>query len=185
MPGFRVQGSGVRDFRPLTTLSDKFFRTERKRFHYMRRKEREIESREEIEVIIGKALVCRLGMADENGPYIVPLSFGYTGDSLYFHSAKEGRKIDILRKNNRVCFEMDAAGEMVKGERACDWGMKYKSVIGFGKAAFIEDAELKKAALDAIMAHYGTGPFEYDEKKLGRTAVIKVEIESMTGKKKE
>jgi uncharacterized protein len=166
-------------------MSEKILKERGKRLHYMRRKDREIKSREEIEAIIEKSLVCRLGMADGNEPYIVPLSFGYAGGSLFFHSAKEGRKLDILRKNNRVCFEMDAAGEMVKGERACDWGVKFKSVIGFGKAFIIEDEELKRSALDVIMAHYGTGPFEYGTEKLKRTAVIKVEIESMTGKKKE
>lgn len=151
----------------------------------MRRKDREIISMDEIESIINKTLVCRLAMADGNMPYIVPLSFGYVDSRLFFHSAKEGRKLDILRKNNKVCFEVDAAGEIVKGDRACDWGMKFKSVIGFGKAFIIEDEESKRAALDVIMAHYGTGPFEYDEKNLKRMVIIKVEIESMTGKERK
>ncbi len=151
----------------------------------MRRKDREIKSREEIEAIIEKSLVCRLGMADEDGPYIVPLSFGYADNRLYFHSAKEGRKLDILRKNNKVCFEFDTDKEIVRGDKACDWGIKFKSVIGFGKAFIVEDVESKKAALDIIMAHYSSGQFAYDEKNLKRTVIIKVEIESMTGKKKE
>lgn len=152
---------------------------------YMRRKDREIKSKEEIESVIRESLVCRLGMADENGPYIVPLSFGYADGCLFFHSAKEGRKLNILRKNNKVCFEVDMVGEIVRGDKACDWGMKFKSVIGFGNAFIVEDVELKKAALDVIMRHYSAGSFEYDEKKLDSTVVIKVEIESMTGKKKE
>ncbi|MFO7665119.1 MAG: pyridoxamine 5'-phosphate oxidase family protein [Desulfobacterales bacterium] len=151
----------------------------------MRRKDREIKSKEEIESVIQKALVCRLGMADENGPYIVPLSFGYADGRLFFHSAKEGRKLDILKKNNKVCFEVDMVGEIVKGDKACDWGMKFKSVIGFGNAFIVEDVELKKAALDLIMAHYSAGSFEYDDKKLERTVVIKIEIESMTGKERK
>ncbi|RPH48908.1 MAG: pyridoxamine 5'-phosphate oxidase family protein [Desulfobacteraceae bacterium] len=150
----------------------------------MRRKDREIKSREEIDAIIKKALVCRLGMADESGPYVVPLSFGYRDGFLFFHSAKEGKKLDILRKNNKVCFEMDTDHEVVKSEKACDWGMKYKSVIGFGHAFVVEDIESMKAALDVIMAHYSAGSFEYDVKKLERTVAIKVEIEYMTGKKK-
>jgi uncharacterized protein len=150
----------------------------------MRRKDREIKSKEDIESVIRKSLVCRLGMADENGPYIVPLSFGYADGCLFFHSAKEGRKLNMLRKNNKVCFEFDMAGEMVKGDKACDWGMKFKSVIGFGNAFIVDDTLSKKAALDVIMAHYSAGAFEYDEKKLDRTVVIKIEIESMTGKEK-
>jgi hypothetical protein len=151
----------------------------------MRRKDREIKSKEEMEAIIENSLVCRLGMADEDGPYMVPLSFGYADNRLYFHSAKEGRKLDILRKNNKVCFEFDTVEEIVKGDKACDWGMKFESVIGFGKAFIVEETESKKEALDVIMGHYSKGPFQYSVKKLELTAVIKVEIESMTGKRKE
>jgi nitroimidazol reductase NimA-like FMN-containing flavoprotein (pyridoxamine 5'-phosphate oxidase superfamily) len=149
----------------------------------MRRKEKEIKSKEEIESVIQNALVCRLGMADENGPYIVPLSFGYRESSLFFHSAKEGRKLDILKKNNKVCFEIDTDHEIVKSEKACKWGMKYKSVIGFGNAFIIEDMESKKTALDVIMGHYSGRSFEFEEKEMSRFIIIKVEIESMTGKK--
>ena len=148
----------------------------------MIRKDREITSRDEIESIINKAFVCRLAMADENGPYIVPLSFGYREGSLYFHCAKEGRKLDILKKNKRVCFEIDTGQEIVESEKACKWGMKYKSVIGFGNALFIEDMESKKTALNIIMRHYSGRSFEFEEKEVKRVVIFKVEIESMTGK---
>ena len=151
----------------------------------MRRKEKEIKSKEGVESVIQKALVCRLGMADENGPYIVPLSFGYRDGFLFFHSAKEGKKIDILRKNKKVCFEIDTDHEIVESEKACKWGMEYKSVIGFGNAFIIEDIESIKAALDVIMDHYSGRTFEYQDEVLRKTVVIKVEIESMTGKKSE
>ena len=149
----------------------------------MRRKEKEIKSKEEIESVIQKALVCRLGMVDENGPYIVPLSFGYRENSLYFHCAKEGRKLDILKKNRRVCFEIDTDHEIVESEKACKWGMKYKSVIGFGNVLFIEDMESKKTALGIIMHHYSGRSFEFEEKEVKRVVIFKVEIESMTGKR--
>ena len=151
----------------------------------MRRKEKEIKSKEEIESVIQKALVCRLAMADENGPYIVPLSFGYRDGFLFFHSAKEGKKLDILRKNNKVCFEIDTDYEIVESEKACKWGMKFKSIIGFGNAFIIEDMESKKTALNVIMRHYSGRSFEFEEKEMNRFVIIKVEIESMTGKKKE
>jgi len=151
----------------------------------MRRKDREIKSREEIEAIIRKSLVCRLGMADENGPYIVPLSFGYADNCLFFHSAKEGKKLDILRKNNKVCFEVDTDKEIVNGDKACDWGMKFKSVIGFGKVFLIEDMESKKRGLDIIMHHYSGKSFEFEEKEVNRAVIFKVEIESMTGKERK
>ena len=60
--------------------------------------------------------------------------------------------------------------------------MKYRSVIGFGKASFVDDLEEKKKGLDAIMEHYAGRSFDYPEPALKETTIIKVEIESMTGK---
>jgi nitroimidazol reductase NimA-like FMN-containing flavoprotein (pyridoxamine 5'-phosphate oxidase superfamily) len=148
----------------------------------LRRKEKEIAAKSEIESIIRKSLVCRLGLADEGLPYIVPLCFGYKSNILYFHSAEEGRKIEILKRNNRVCFEFDIGSEVQPGKTACDWGMKFRSVIGFGRASFIADPEEKREALDVIMAQYADGTFEYSEKAFKKALVIKVEIESITGK---
>ena len=83
-----------------------------------------------------------------------------------------------------MCFEFDIAPEVQPGGRkACAWGMKYRSVIGFGKALFIEDPEERRRALAVIMRQYGDGDFEYSEKSFEKVLVIKVEIESMTGKK--
>jgi nitroimidazol reductase NimA-like FMN-containing flavoprotein (pyridoxamine 5'-phosphate oxidase superfamily) len=149
----------------------------------LRRKDKEITDRSEIESIIRKALVCRLGLTDNGTPHIVPLCFGYKDNRLYFHSAGVGRKIEILKRNNRVCFEFDDNLEVQAAKAACDWGMQYRSVIGYGRASFIEDPQEKRAALDVIMAQYADGAFEYSEKALGEALVIKVEIESMTGKK--
>ena len=149
----------------------------------MRRKEKEITDKSEIESIIRKSLVCRLGLADNGTPYIVPLCFGYKDNCLYFHSAREGRKIEILKRNNEVCFEFDDNLQVQAGKAACAWGMQYRSVIGYGRASFIEDPEAKREALDVIMAQYANGAFEYSEKALGEALVIKVEIKSMTGKK--
>jgi len=149
----------------------------------LRRKDREITSRDEIESIINKAFVCRLGMADKNGPYIVPLSFGYRDGSLYFHCARKGRKLDILKKDKRVCFEIDTDHEIVESEKACKWGMKYKSVIGMGNVFFIEDMESKKKALDIIMHHYSGRSFVFEEKEIDRVVIFRIDIESMTGKK--
>ena len=149
----------------------------------MRRKEKEIVEKNEIEAVIAAAKVCRLAMADNGQPYIVPLSFGYADDELYFHSAMEGKKLDILKKNNRVCFEFDIDTEIKIGKTACQWGMKFRSVIGFGQAYFIEDPESKRSALDTIMGQYSNDAFEFPDETVAKTVVIRVEIESMTGKR--
>jgi nitroimidazol reductase NimA-like FMN-containing flavoprotein (pyridoxamine 5'-phosphate oxidase superfamily) len=151
----------------------------------MRRKEMEMSDRAEIEAIIAEAMVCRLAMCDGDRPYIVPMSFGYRDGKLYFHCATEGKKLGILAKNDKVCFEMDVDQEVKRGGSACDFGMKYRSVIGFGAASIIDDPSEKAAALDVIARHYSASPEEYPEALLEVMKVIQVEIESMTGKKSE
>ncbi len=148
----------------------------------MRRKDKEISDEAEIKAVIKKANVCRLGMVSGNKPYIVPLCFGYSGGVLYFHGSLKGRKIDLILENPNVCFEFDLLTETVKSENACEWSMRYQSVIGFGKAFFIEDAEAKRNAISIIMGQYSDRSFEFPENMLKATAVIKVEIESLTGK---
>ena len=149
----------------------------------MRRKEQEITDKEEIEAIIRRSLVCRVALADEGTPYIVPLCFGYQDNTLYFHSAREGKKLDILKKNNRVCFEFDIDTEIQKDKHPCNWGIQYKSVIGFGEASFVEDLESKKRVLNIVVGQYGGGPFEFPDAMVQKTAVIKVKVTSMTGKR--
>ena len=149
----------------------------------MRRTDKEITDPAEIESIIQRSVVCRLGMVDENRPYIVPLSFGYKDNTLYFHSANQGKKIDILKLNNAVCFEFDIDCEPVKADNPCEWGMNYKSVIGFGSAYLVDDLEEKRAALDLIMGQYSDGTFDYPKNKIKNILVIRVEIEQMTGKR--
>jgi len=149
----------------------------------MRRKEKEITEKSGIEDVIRKAVVCRLGLSDGNMPYIVPLCFGYKEHAIYIHSALKGRKIDILRKNQNVCFEFDADIQIKEAQSACEWGMKFQSVIGFGKAFFLEDAEDKKKALNIIMRQYCDKDFEFPDKAVNGIAVIRIDISSMSGKR--
>jgi len=151
----------------------------------MRRKELEMTDRAEVEAIIAEATVCRLAMCDGDRPYVVPLSFGYRDDTLYFHCATEGKKLGILAKNNKVCFEMDVGQEIKRGDHPCEFGVKYRSVIGFGAASIIDDPSEKAAALDIVVEHYAASPEEYPEALLNVMKVIKVEIDSMTGKKSD
>jgi len=148
----------------------------------MRRKDKEISDESAIKSIIEEANVCRLGMVNGNKPYIVPLCFGFQDNVLYFHGSAKGQKIDIIRKNPNVCFEFDRITEPVASENACDWGMKYQSVIGFGKAVFIESSDEKRKALGVIMAQYSEREFRFPENMFKVTSVIKVAIESMTAK---
>jgi nitroimidazol reductase NimA-like FMN-containing flavoprotein (pyridoxamine 5'-phosphate oxidase superfamily) len=123
-------------------------------------------------------------MVDDGEPYIVPLNFGYSDSTLYFHSAPEGRKIRLLRQVHKVCFEIDGEHELVRADSPCNWGMRYASIIGYGVPRFIEGAEEKRAALTIIMAQFSDEAFTFSDQAVAATAVFSVDITSMTGKRK-
>lgn len=149
----------------------------------MRKSDKEIKKQAEIEEVIQKAVVCRLGLVDGDEPYIVPMNFGYQDKALYLHSAAEGRKIDLIKAHNRVCFELETDLEVVKGETVCQWSMKFRSVIGTGRAYLLEGNDAKKRGLEIVTRHYAHGGFNFPEGSLEKTAIIKIDIENMTGKK--
>ncbi len=151
----------------------------------MRRKDKEITDRNEILEIIRRSDVCRLGMCDGDMPYIVPMSFGLDGDRLYFHCATEGRKLDIIRRNPNVCAEFDIDMETVPGDKGCNFGTKYRSVIAFGMASIVENRDEVLRGLDALVLHYGGESGGYSEEMLSKTTVIRVGITGMTGKKSD
>jgi nitroimidazol reductase NimA-like FMN-containing flavoprotein (pyridoxamine 5'-phosphate oxidase superfamily) len=149
----------------------------------MRRKDREITDPREMEAILSCAPVCRLALADGGEPYVVPVCFGIEGRSIYIHSALEGKKIGILRKNPRCCVEVDRTGGPLPDERPCSWEMQYQSVICKGEAVFVEEPAKKQRALDCILRHYGGEEHPFSEKELEHVCVIRIDILEMTGKK--
>jgi hypothetical protein len=150
----------------------------------MRRADKEIISKKEIEWVLQEADVLRIALSEDNRPYLVPMNFAYHDNCIYLHSASEGRKIDILKKNNRVCFEVDIHTQIVEDNKPCHWGMRYWSGIGFGRAHFIDEVNDKKDAFDIIMKKYSSkSSFEYSEEGLEGAVIIKIEIEQLTGKK--
>jgi uncharacterized protein len=148
----------------------------------MRRNEREIKGRKDIDDIIKRCRVCHLAMCDDGQPYIVPLNFGYDGLFLFFHTAPEGRKIDIIKRNNRVGFEFDILHDIVTAEQACKWGAKFESVMGSGTAEIVDTLEAKKEALGWIMRQYGSGAWDFKEEILKKTLVLRVRILEISGK---
>jgi nitroimidazol reductase NimA-like FMN-containing flavoprotein (pyridoxamine 5'-phosphate oxidase superfamily) len=152
----------------------------------MRKANREITDKAEILAVMEEALVCRIGLSDDGMPYVVPMNYGLGENSLYLHCATEGRKLEILRRNDRVCFEMDLLREVKRVETGCGCTASFESVIGFGRAAVVTDAAERRRGLDRIMEHYrAKGPFAYTEENLTRTAVLRIDIESVTGKRHE
>lgn len=152
----------------------------------MRRDNREIRDRAVIEELLRTSHVGRLGTAGRDGyPMIKPLNFSYEDEKIYFHTAREGEKIDDLAKDNRVCFEVDSPiAYATAGERPCSASYFYRSVIIRGRASLVDDREERLHGLKLLMEKYqpegGYGAFP--EKELDRTGVVRIDIEEMIGK---
>ena len=149
----------------------------------MRRKEREITDRTEIDAILRSSKVMYLGLADQEIPFVVPVFYAYDGTSVYFHSAGAGTKIEILKRNPKVCFVVSVDQGFIESDKACDFEAKHRTVIGFGKASFLEEDAEKIVVLDRIVALFSYQHFDYPKSNLHHTTVIRIDIETLKGKK--
>lgn len=149
----------------------------------MRRKEKEITDKAIMEKILDSSEVCRIGLVDNGEAYIVPVNYASRDGIIYFHSAPQGKKMDILRKNNKVTFEIEYPGEIMAAETPCEWSAKYRSVMGHGTIETEEEPDAKRKAMDLIMRKYGAlGELKYNEASLSRMVILKLKITSMSGK---
>jgi len=150
----------------------------------MRKSRQEITDQGILEEILSNQVICRLAMVDGERPYIIPVNYGYREGFLYIHSAPEGKKIDLLRQNQEVCFEVEDKMEITKGEKACDWSTRYRSVVGYGTVEILSDAESKQQGLEVIMAQHGAPNLkEFDPGNMLRMVILKIRITSISGKK--
>ena len=154
----------------------------------MRRKDREVTDLEGIRSIVGRCKTCHVAMLDGETPYVLPLSFGYELRdgvlTLYFHSAKAGRKLDVLRRNNRVGFSMCREGEPVLGENPCNSGYYYESVLGLGTVAFVDDATEKCCALSLLMERQAGRRIAFTQAQADTVCVFKIVSTDFSGKRK-
>ena len=136
-----------------------------------------------IESILNRGLVCRIGLCAKGQPYVVPMNYAFQDDTLYLHSGPEGKKIDYIRQNPKICFEVDLDVELVPGERPCKWGMKYRSVVGLGKAEILEERQAKREALNYLIEKYTREEGQQlNTDSLEFVTVIKVDISELTCK---
>lgn len=159
----------------------------------MRRTDREVKETDSMFDIVDRCNTVHLGMVEDGKPYVVALNFGYDreGDDLilYLHSALEGRKISILRKNPEVFFQMDCVNEFIKGsaERPCSYCWRYDSVTGSGRVEFVEDEQEKSRALNRLIQHVGKTDevFSFPPSSFVRTCVMRIRSSNFSGKHHE
>ena len=153
-------------------------------FRLMRRFKQQISTEECIEVLKKEKRGVLSVIGDDGYPYGVPINHYYNDkdNCLYFHGAKEGHKIDAIRKDNKVSYTVYEKG--VKREN--HWSYDVRSVVVFGEATFVDDIDKCKEICSDVWWKFGTDKNELDEElknSLSRVMCIKVEIKHMSGKK--
>lgn len=151
----------------------------------MRRKDREIKDFDKILQIMRQCDSCVLALNDDGFPYMVPLNFGMDIEDrqlyLYFHCAMQGKKLDLIRKDNRATFEMDCNHNFILYDKRMSCTMGYSSVIGHGLIKFVED-EKKYEALKVLMRQYHAEDFLFNIDMIKVTTVLKMKVLDITGK---
>lgn len=149
----------------------------------MRKKDKAIIDRIAIDRIIHEALICHLACSQNDQPYVIPISFGYDGDTVYFHTARTGKKNEIFLANPRVCLSFETGTKLITNQEiACGWTFDYQSVIASGDIKEISDPDLKKIGLNQIMLHYSGKDWEFPETEIRKTKIWGVKLERITGK---
>ena len=152
----------------------------------MTKRERQITDEQQILNILDTGKVLHLGLAVNDEPYVVPMNYGYTYREgkliLYLHSALQGKKLDMIRANSRVFFEIDTDLVPFEGEKPCQYGLAYSSVMGRGTAKIVEDVEEKKHALSVLMKTQTGKDFSFEDRLVGIVAVIRIDVAEYTAK---
>ena len=151
----------------------------------MRRNEREVKDKNRILQILEECKVCRLAFSDDHAPYIVPLNFGYETDgnmlSLYFHCAKEGRKIELIKRSSAAAFETDFFRRLVTADQACGYTAQYSSITGFGDVEILTDSDQKLKGLCAVMRHYtGSADWQISQAAIDAVCVLKLTVKGLS-----
>ena len=142
--------------------------------------------RGEMEGLLERALVSHLGLCVDGEPYVVPIGFVYHNGCIYFHSYPRGRKVEAMRRNSRVCFQVEEVGRFLPGEAPCRFGVEYRSVIAYGRVRFLEEAEERLEALRLLLRKYGASEAAeaLSEEMLGGVLVGEIRVEEMTGRRR-
>ena len=152
----------------------------------MTKRERQITDPKQIEAILDASKVLHLGLAVDNEPYVVPLNYGYTMEDgklvIYLHGAQRGKKLDMIRSNPRVFFEMDCDRVPFDGVMPCQYGMVYSSIMGRGLAHIVEDVEEKKKAMTILMKTKNGKDFIFEDRLVSMVAVIRIDVAEYTAK---
>lgn len=142
-----------------------------------------IESKEEIEALLQQEVLGYLGLSAEGQPYVVPLNHVYVDGVILLHGALEGKKLDCIRANPRVCYTVGHQEGRVGDHAEDPCQVDTDSVICYGRARIVGSAEERRALLDVYNRRFDPGAAPISIQRAERCGVIVIEIEEMTGRR--
>ena len=152
----------------------------------MTKRELQITDETQIKAILDAAKVLHLGLCVDNEPYVVPMNYGYTMEegklTMYLHCAVRGKKLDMMRANPNVFFELDCDWVPFEGEKPCQYGLAYSSIMGRGTAQIVEDVSEKMKAMTVLMKTQTAKDFEFNERLVSIVTVIRIDVAEFTAK---
>lgn len=153
----------------------------------MRRKDREVTDSNKIYDILSRCHTMRIAMNDGIYPYVIPMNFGMTLENdkftFYMHCANQGKKLDLIKQNPHIAFEVDCRQKLVTGDTACDYTMDFESVCGTGTVTIINDIEGKIYALNQLMKKFtGKSQHDFNSPYMSEVTILKIQVDNITGK---
>ena len=154
----------------------------------MRRKDRQMTDQKNIDTCIEGCFFTTLVMVDEGRPYAIPINFGYVDGTFYLHSARAGKKVDILKKNGKVPVQLlfvskaELKDSASADAPACDLSCTYASVIVEGDLEEVYDEEEAMKGMRAMLNIVGKKEKKLAAENLQSILIMKVTVRSMTGK---
>ncbi len=142
--------------------------------------------RETIYQILDEALICHVGFAENNQPYVIPINFARIGDTIVMHGAKASRLLSHIEAGNPICVEVTLVDGLVLARSVFHSSINYRSVVLFGAGKIVEDENEKMAALEAIVEHLIPGRWSEarlpNRKEMNATSVVSIQIDQASAK---
>lgn len=149
----------------------------------MRRNDKQISDQKLIQEILLNNTICRIALSDGENPYVIPMNYGYKDNVFYLHTAPAGKKLELIKKNNKVCVEVTDSIELVTSEKACGYGTQFRSVLCTGTVNPVIGLKDKIEGLEIIMKqHTGNSEWDIPEAAVSSVVLLTIDIKKITGK---
>jgi uncharacterized protein len=156
------------------------------RTRVVREAHRGVYDRETAYRILDEGFLCHIGFVADGQPFVIPTSYGRSGDNLYVHGSAASRMLRQMKEGLAVCLTVTLLDGLVLARSVFNHSMNYRSVVVLGKATLVDDPEEKLEALRVLSEHIIPGRWsdarQPNERELKQTSVLKLPIQEFSAK---